>query len=121
MIVDLEMAEQSGIVARLTQELRELSLHLQTLLAKQQRLEDDVANMRRILEVIDQVLRVDNPSMITRVFLIERQLADLQVYHARTKDWWMKLVASVSTAAILSLLGFILWLYATTKGAGLKP
>jgi proteasome assembly chaperone (PAC2) family protein len=104
--------------------LQELASNFQSYLREQGHIQDDVIEVRRMLSSVHQMLQEGsptNPSVLTRLYVAEREIDSIKQGQLRTRDWWLKLVATLSAAAIITLAGVGMMIYMASKGMSVKP
>jgi len=122
---------QGSQVGRLTDEMRQTAVRLQEVmgnlqmyLREQSHMQEDLVEVRRGVQTMQQMLvegTPTTPSFGTRIFVIEKELKSLQETQVRSRDWWLKLMGTLVGAAIVALLGLLLTLYVNSKGGTVKP
>ena len=117
-----EVARLSDEMNRTVGKLQEVMGQLHGYLREQQYMQKDMEEMRDTVRGINQILREGSPSIVTKVYILETAVAELKASRSYNKDWWFKLILSLSSAAIIALLGLFLTLYLGAKGGGVpKP
>jgi hypothetical protein len=118
-----QLARMVQDLATTTTKMQEVSGNLQSYLLDQKYMREDLANVRVLVNNLTILLRDGDgsPSLVTRVYLVEETLKEVRAGQLRTRDWWLKVVASLVAASILTVVGFGLWLYASTKGNIIHP
>ncbi len=101
--------------------LQEITGNLQSYLYEQGHLKEDVTEVRRVVQSVNQLLREGDPSLLTRLYIIEQKQKTLEDAQVRARDWWLRLLMIVAGAGIMALLGLFLTLYVGTKGGVVKP
>lgn len=123
--------QRGGQVERLSVEmqatalkLQEITSNLQSYLREQGHIQEDVTEVRSLLRSLHQLLMEgspNNPSLVTQIYYVQEELKGMKAAQLRARDWWLKLVATVAAAAIITLAGVILMLWASGKGGAVKP
>ena len=104
--------------------LQEMTGNLQSYLREQAHIKEDVVEVRRLVVNISQLLQEGTgaqPSILTRLYVIDREIEGMKTAQARARDWWFKLLATLAAAAIIGLAGVILMLYVSAKSPTVKP
>jgi hypothetical protein len=104
--------------------LQEVTSNLQSYLREQAHIQEDVVEVRRLVVNISQLLQEGNasqPSILTRLYVIDREIEGMKTAQARARDWWFKLLATLAAAAIIGLAGVMLMLYVSAKAPTVKP
>lgn len=112
-----QVAQLSRAIETTTGKLQDVSTQLQIYANDQRHLQEDIRQIRQLMETMDQLMNRGNPSFNTRLTMVETDVKDIKDERARSRDWWLKLVASLSATLIVGVLGLLLYLYANTKGA----
>jgi broad specificity phosphatase PhoE len=106
-------------LSQLSEQMQGMALNLQTYLSEQGHIKEDVTEVRRVMQSLNELLREGNLSIVTRLHLVERRLEAIENAQIRSRDWWLKILATVATSAILMAIGLLVTLYVGTKGG--KP
>jgi hypothetical protein len=101
--------------------LMDTIFQLRETLTQSKRFEEDLRDIRATVTALHQLLQSGDPSLLTRLFMLEDKLEKLEAGQLRNRDWWLKLAASLTAAAILGMAGLMLLLYAGTKVPLPKP
>jgi hypothetical protein len=119
------MVDDTGELTRLTQEVHATVVNMQRMmgdlqgyLREQVRMQSDFQEMRVALQSVDKMLRGDGIStpMQTRLLLVEQGLARLEARQATGRDFWFKVLASLTVAALIGLTGVFFSIYVFSKG-----
>jgi hypothetical protein len=116
-----EVAALSAQMQATALRLQEVTGNLQSYLYEQGHIKEDVTEVRRVVQSLNQLLREGDPSLVTRMHMVERELESLKDAQTRARDWWLKVLATVAGAAIITMIGVVLTLYMGTKGGVVKP
>lgn len=118
---DRQIARLSEQMQATAIRLQEITGNLQSYLYEQGHLKEDVTEVRRVVQSVNQLLREGDPSLLTRLYIIEQKQKTLEDAQVRARDWWLRLLMIVAGAGIMALLGLFLTLYVGTKGGVVKP
>jgi len=57
--------------------------------------------MRGMMESLHQILQGGDPSLVTRMFVLENKLKDIETARVGNRDWLLKVAATLTTATIM--------------------
>jgi hypothetical protein len=104
--------------------LQEVTSNLQAYLREQTHIQEDVVEVRRLVLSINQLLQEGTgatPSILTRLYVIDKEIDSMKNAQVRARDWWFKLLATLASAAIIGFAGVMLMLYVSAKAPLPKP